>query len=588
VEWCYDGKIFWIVQSRPITTHIEINHSSEIEWTRANLREVLPDLTSPQALFALREIIETGYREHYGKLVGPEDKYGPICKIFYGRMYFNLTQFRYVCFVIGAPPATFLRSIGHEGDIKPEDELIRPRPFKVMIEVLPTMLRLGWGQLTMGRMFRQFMARLNHDIKYYQRNDTLKALMPNELFSEIKRWGDSAPEYMKMVFSLTGLGIYQDIISKICKRLGLSEKQLVYTHLAAGEKSVSAQQAFDLLTLSLHALSEDIVREYFLNSSDSFTNYREDLAGSEFLKHFDAFLELYGHRGIYESDWALPRYKDDPSPLLFAVRMHVQSSQCPDPKAIVARQEEEAINAWNTFIGKLSWWQRLMFVPLVQWSLKRLKQMYLWRELFRSEMVKGLLQMRLLHFELADRFIKKGWISQRDDYFWLTLDEIEAGLLDTNKAESFQEIISKRRDDYATWQNLDMPILMRESELLKLTRRKISNFETDAPTLHGLCVSTGFVEGEVIVMRDPSQFGRMKKGAILVAPATDPSWTPLFTLASGVIVEVGGMLSHASTVAREYGLPALANIKNATKILKDGDLIRLDATNENIQIIKRL
>ena len=70
-------------------------------------------------------------------------------------------------------------------------------------------------------------------------------------------------------------------------------------------------------------------------------------------------------------------------------------------------------------------------------------------------------------------------------------------------------------------------------------------------------------------MRDPSEFATMKRGAILVAPATDPSWTPLFTLASGVIVEVGGMLSHASTIAREYGLPALANVKNATRILQD-------------------
>jgi len=70
----------------------------------------------------------------------------------------------------------------------------------------------------------------------------------------------------------------------------------------------------------------------------------------------------------------------------------------------------------------------------------------------------------------------------------------------------------------------------------------------------------------------------MKRGAVLVATATDPAWTPMFTLASGVIVEVGGMLSHASTIAREYGLPALANVKNATKILRTGDRVQLDAS----------
>jgi pyruvate,water dikinase len=107
----------------------------------------------------------------------------------------------------------------------------------------------------------------------------------------------------------------------------------------------------------------------------------------------------------------------------------------------------------------------------------------------------------------------------------------------------------------------------------------------DGHELSGLCVSSGAVEAEVVVMRDPSEFASMKRGAILVAPATDPSWTPLFTLASGVIVEVGGMLSHASTIAREYGLPALANVRNATRLLKTGDRVKLDASGG---VVRRL
>jgi pyruvate,water dikinase len=95
------------------------------------------------------------------------------------------------------------------------------------------------------------------------------------------------------------------------------------------------------------------------------------------------------------------------------------------------------------------------------------------------------------------------------------------------------------------------------------------------------------VEAEVVVMRDPGEFKTMKPGAILVTRATDPSWTPLFTLASGVIVEVGGMLSHASTIAREYGLPALANVKNATTILETGDRVRLDASGGRVSVLAR-
>ena len=87
------------------------------------------------------------------------------------------------------------------------------------------------------------------------------------------------------------------------------------------------------------------------------------------------------------------------------------------------------------------------------------------------------------------------------------------------------------------------------------------------------------------MIRRPGDFGRMKRGAILVAPATDPSWTPLFTLAAGVIVEVGGVLSHASTIAREFGLPAIANVKHATRRLRTGERVRLDAHSGRIERI---
>ena len=107
----------------------------------------------------------------------------------------------------------------------------------------------------------------------------------------------------------------------------------------------------------------------------------------------------------------------------------------------------------------------------------------------------------------------------------------------------------------------------------------VTGASVDESRLSGHPVSGGCVEAEVVIVRDPADFGRMKRGAILVAPATDPSWTPLFTLASGVIVEVGGVLSHASTIAREYGLPALANVKQATRRLRTGERVRLDATH---------
>ena len=155
------------------------------------------------------------------------------------------------------------------------------------------------------------------------------------------------------------------------------------------------------------------------------------------------------------------------------------------------------------------------------------------------------------------------------------------------RGPSLGAIIERRKAEWRRLSGIEMPMLIRESQFAALVRNVVTHpsIEQSGKELQGLCVSAGYAEGEVMVMRDPSEFSRMKRGAILVAPATDPSWTSLFTLASGVIVEVGGVLSHASTVAREFGLPALANVKHATRILKNGDRVRLDATNGIVQLL---
>jgi rifampicin phosphotransferase len=234
----------------------------------------------------------------------------------------------------------------------------------------------------------------------------------------------------------------------------------------------------------------------------------------------------------------------------------------------------------------LTAWQRWTLLPKVRSILRRLKQQYVWREQVRSDLTRILRHARPYHLALAERFVERGWIDRRDDYFLLLLSEIGAAIEDKRLGPGLREIASRRASEQAAERDLVLPLLMRESELAVLLARPAS--VSDSPQgqqLTGLCVSPGSVEGEVVVMRDPSEFQKMKRGAILVAPATDPSWTPLFTLASGVIVEVGGMLSHASTIAREYGLPALANVKNATRILKTGDRVHLDASGGRIHRI---
>jgi pyruvate,water dikinase len=581
VEWCRDAAGLWIVQSRPITALAQ-STGPDIEWTRANLAEVLPDLTSPQALAAFDHLLNTAERMNFGRLAAPDAELGPLVKIFGGRLYFNLAQMRHVCRMSGYAPAEMLRSLGHAEAINPEDEVATRPSLRHLLRVVPDFARLASRHLRAARIVRAqeeqteaYLARLN-------RVDPSQ-LPDAELWSGLEEWRREGPEGMQTVLLLGGVMFHEGPVRKVCDAVGFPYEQLVYPQLATGERSVSSQQAYDLVALTDIARREPRSARFLAEASPAqLADLQTALAGTEFIAAFDRFIAAYGHRGRYESDWALPRYSEDPTPILQAVRAHLAAPPS-DAAATVARLQREAAEAWEAFTARLSWRQRLVTLPRVRRSVATIKKYYVWRERVRSDLVRVLAKLRTWHLVLVERFVTRGWIDQPDDYFFLHLDEVGAVIKGSAPPETLKPIVARRRAELERYRAVQMPLLMREADLPRLLRTAGVSAGSESGSLTGHPVSAGRVEGEVVVIRDPADFDRMKPGAILVAPAADPSWTPLFTLASGVIVEVGGVLSHASTIAREFGLPALANVKQATKRLKTGDRVRLDAIEGRIE-----
>jgi rifampicin phosphotransferase len=574
VEWCHDGSDFWIVQSRPITTQ---GTSNGTEWTRANLAEVLPDITSPQALAAFEDMLNEGQRRFMGRLMAPEADVGPMFKSFNGRLYFNLSQLRHISAMAGTPPARMLKSLGHPGEIRPEDEVPAVIPLRQRARALPTLLNVVGRHLSARRSLRK------HDANIAALHARVTAADPEKLTDQemwlvLDEWIRDAPDAIQLVLTFGGVLFYEEQLRSICEKAGVDPGRFLVTQLAAGERSVSAQQAFDLTALAALARREPVVRSELLLDPPDIKRLRHALRGTSFLAGFEGFLETYGHRGLYESDWALPRYAEDPTPLLMAIRGHLSGTDNRDDAGTAARQAKEAAAAWSVFERRLSWLQRWTWLPRARQIVKRIKQYYVWREHCRFEMVRILSAFRRWHLVLGRRFVERGLIPDPGDYFLLRLEDVGRIVRGAVPIEQVREIVAVRRAQQATYRRIKMPLLMRESELPALIRLADVSAMDSAGDLRGLTTSPGCAEGEVAVILEPGDFARMKRGSILVARATDPSWTPLFTLAAGVIVELGGLLSHASTVAREYGLPALANVPDATKRLRTGERVILNAT----------
>ncbi|MCI0402797.1 MAG: PEP/pyruvate-binding domain-containing protein, partial [Acidobacteria bacterium] len=293
VEWCHDGEQFWIVQSRPVTA--QRRPAPDIEWTRANFREVLPDLPSPQAMGMIRELLNRVEPAFYGRLLGPPEL-GPMVKIFCGRPYFNASRIRYLCRLSRVPAARIMRTIGHAGDVTAEDEA-RPRPpLREFLPALPALLLAAGRQLGLDRRVRKQLQETARLAALVKGRDP-KELSDAEWSATLDVWLQEHPRWLFVVLVLAGVGLYEDLFEGLCARIGFPAETLLRPHLAAPPPSVSTQQAFDLLALARAALEEPRARDYFLSAADAFAGFREELDNSEFLRRFEVFLDNYGHRG---------------------------------------------------------------------------------------------------------------------------------------------------------------------------------------------------------------------------------------------------------------------------------------------------
>ena len=257
---------------------------------------------------------------------------------------------------------------------------------------------------------------------------------------------------------------------------------------------------------------------YLVNNDGTFSDFRSALAGTSFLEALDRFLDEYGHRGRYESDWALPRMHENPAAVLFAIREQLHA-RTQDPKAISDRQTADANAAWRAFEAHLTWWQRWTLLPQARALIRRLKKQYGWREQVRSDLTRILRYMRGYHLALAQRFVDRGWLDRRDDYFLLRLDEIAAVIGGVEPGPGLRGLAARRAAELAEQKDLPIPMLMRESELPALMRRTAAAPDVDTDVLTGLCVSPGAVNAEIVVMAMPNTAGRTPRSSSSVHQA---------------------------------------------------------------------
>ncbi|MFL5626452.1 MAG: PEP/pyruvate-binding domain-containing protein [Ktedonobacteraceae bacterium] len=373
----------------------------------------------------------------------------------------------------------------------------------------------------------------------------------------------------------TGLISYM-LASKLLQ--GLATPDEVQTVLRSLPYNPTTEMDLSLwsLTQKLHSDPVAMRRISETPPSQLVREYREGLLPPVLQQELADFLNVYGHRGVAEIDLGLPRWSEDPTHIFGVIANYLQLTKpelAPTIQFQRGAQEAEAMLLKLTQRAKRKGLLRGM---LVGFCLRRTRDLAGLRELPKFYLVLVLARAREILWPVGEELAQVGRLDTAADIFFVTLPEAYAALSGTD----LRAIVSERHASY-------------EQELRRRHIPRVLLSDGTEPTadihpsaegsLKGAPASAGRVTAKARVILDPTG-AHLEPGEILVAPSTDPGWTPLFLTAGGLVMEMGGPMSHGSIVAREYGIPAVVAVPQATERITTGQLITVDGSAGTVLI----
>ncbi len=563
--------------------------TKRIIWSRGNLKEVMAEVATPLSASAVEMALNWGSIEQF-RVLGyepPRDFVG--VRNFYGRLYFNLTDgVKIVYEAYGSPPEVALEAIGgptvKDFELPRLGVLQRLRQFIRILRALRVTNRLPKKAEDTFKDVKERMRKHQElDLTSFDRNALEKHIV-------------EVMEYNQRVFLLhlliTGSSFsYYRFVKQYCQRWLPPEKQVLIPDLMVGLKGIVVfEQNQRIWSLSEEAKREEKIREFLLNADvEQVSQYRNYLRGTKFLDLLDQFLADFGHRGPFEGELTSLRWREDPTPLLLVIKAYLGSADLNNPSEYLEEQEKRRLEATRILRDELSKGILDRILPykrlLVSIALNGLHKFTVLRENSKHYMVWLFDHQRTLAIEIGRRLHQDGLIDGPRDIFFLTVDEVSDAYTQPHPDHYFKTLVATRKNDYEFYRKLILPdILVGEPSVKDLMKGEW--VLEDVREMGGLGVSPGRASGAARIVTSPTEFHKLRKGEILVTPLTDSSWTPLFNLANGLVLEIGGMLSHGGIVAREFGIPAVANIQNATKILSDGDQLLVDGYAGKVTILE--
>ncbi|UXY13654.1 PEP-utilizing enzyme [Chitiniphilus purpureus] len=571
LEWVWDGNQFWIVQARPVTArghHTYLALAAQaVYWSRGNTREILPEPLSPLDWELSRVMVNRMLTRGYALCGYPLLSGAQRAGLFHGRLYLQTSLLQWECYdALGVTPKAMNQLMGGT-----QPEIAVPRPdWRARAARALRMLRYLRRNAGLRRRAERLLRDARREADAWMAeplpadNGALAARLRQQLTTLL---GSDDLFFLQGSGGGTLFNLVQ-LIDRACPGEGHA---LAAALLAGGEPSVTARQSYQLMELARIAGTDTAALDWLRNPARVAGDWAQALPpDSPFRRAFADFLNRYGHRGLYETYLRNPRWREAPGYLLDSV---VNLLGC-EPAPLRARQLEAADQAWQRLRRALPLWSRPLLKPMVEAARRDCNQ----REAARSALVAYLAALRHCACELGRRLSGPAGLAQPDDLFNLTSAEILALATGHLPGPAAARRATERGTRLAHWASQREPELVIEHAPAEY-RNPSATAATPVAAgehWHGIAVGSGCARGRVRIVREPSAGLGMAPGEVLVAPSTDPGWTPLFVKAGALIMETGGYLSHGAIVAREFGIPAVVNLPGILAQLRDGDEVEVD------------
>jgi pyruvate,water dikinase len=362
----------------------------------------------------------------------------------------------------------------------------------------------------------------------------------------------------------------------------LGEKNAADTLAQSAPNNVTSEMGLALLDVADVIRPHPEVVAYLQQAKDD--GFLEGLlpleGGPEAHDALRAYLDKYGMRGVGEIDVTRTRWREAPTTLVPLILSNIKNFEPGAGSRKFEQGRQEAAKKEQELL------ERLRQLPdgeqkaeETQRMIRRLRTFMGYREYPKYGIVNRYFLYKQALLEEAGRLVRANVLQEPEDIYYLTFQELRE-VVRTHELDG--QIVSQRKAEHERHRKLTPPrVLTSDGEIVAGAYKRA---DLPAGALVGLAVSAGVVEGRARVLSGMAD-AELEAGDILVTAFTDPSWTPLFVSIKGLVTEVGGLMTHGAVIAREYGLPAVVSVENATRLIKDGQRIRVHGTDGYVEIL---